>query len=55
MRVRIYVPIKCPVCFGPIGVPDSFTSHIVGFILGETCAQGRSTRLFRETLMYLGG
>ena len=30
-------------------VPDSFTSHIVGFILGETCAQ------FRETLMYLGG
>ena len=36
-------------------VPDSFTSYIVGFILGETCAQGRSTRLFRETLMYLGG
>ena len=37
-------------------VPDSFTSHIVGsVILGETCAQGRSTRLFRETLMYLSG
>ena len=36
-------------------VPDSFTSHIVGFISGETCAQGRSTRLCRETLMCLGG
>ena len=36
-------------------VPDSFTSHIVGFILGETCVQGRSTRLFRDTLMCLGG
>ena len=36
-------------------VPDLFTSHIVDFILGETCSQGRSTRLFRETLMYLGG
>ena len=36
-------------------VPDSFTSHIVGFILGETCAQGRSTRLCQETLMRLGG
>ena len=49
MRGRIYVPIKCQ------NVPNSFTSHIVGFILGETCAQGRSTRLFRETLMCLGG
>ena len=36
-------------------VPDSFTSDIVGFISGETCAQGRSTCLFRETLMCLGG
>ena len=36
-------------------VPDSFTSRIVGFILGETCAQGRSTRLCRETLIRLGG
>ena len=36
-------------------VPDSFTSDIVGFISGETCAQGRSTRLCRETLMCLGG
>ena len=36
-------------------VPDSFTSRIVGFILGETCAQGRSTRLCQETLMRLGG
>ena len=36
-------------------VPDSFTSHIVVFISGETCAQGRSTRLCRETLVCLGG
>ena len=36
-------------------VPDSFTSRIVGLILEETCAQGRSTRLCRETLMRLGG
>ena len=36
-------------------VLDSFTSRIVGFILGETCAQGRSTRLCRETPMRLGG
>ena len=36
-------------------VPDSFTNRIVGFILGETCAEGRSTRLCRETLMCLGG
>ena len=36
-------------------VPDLSTNHIVGFILGETCAQGRSTRLCRETLMRLGG
>ena len=35
-------------------VPDSFTNQF-GFILGETCAQGRSTRLCRETLMRLGG
>ena len=26
-------------------VPDSFIDSIVGFILGETCAQGRSTHL----------
>ena len=32
-------------------VPDSFTNRIVGFILGETCAQGRSSRMCRETLM----
>ena len=36
-------------------VPDLFTCRIVGFILGETCAQGHSTRLCRETLMRLGG
>ena len=36
-------------------VPDSFTSRIVGFILGETSAQGRSTRPCRGTLMRLGG
>ena len=29
---------------------DSFTNRIVGFILGETCAQGRSIHLSRETL-----
>ena len=34
---------------------DSFTSRFVSFILGETFAQGRSTRLCRETLMRLGG
>ena len=27
-------------------VPDSFTNRIVGFILGETCAQDRSARQF---------
>ena len=54
MRGRIYVPIKCQICFGQ-NFLDSFTSRIVGFILGETCAQGRSTRLCRETLMRLGG
>ena len=32
-------------------VPDSFTNRIVGFILGETRAQGRSTHLCRETLV----
>ena len=32
-------------------VPDSFTNRIVGFILGETRAQGRSTHLCRETMV----
>ena len=32
-------------------VPDSFTNHIVGFILGETHAQGRSTHLCQETVV----
>ena len=32
-------------------VPDSFTNRIVGFILGETHAQGRSAHLCRETLV----
>ena len=32
-------------------VPDSFTNRIVGFILEETRAQGRSTHLCRETLV----
>ena len=33
----------------------SFTNRILGFILRETCAQGRSTRLCQETLIRLGG
>ena len=32
-------------------VPDSFTNRIVGFILGETHAQDRSTHLCREILV----
>ena len=32
-------------------VPDSFTNRIVGFILGETRAQGSSTHLCRETMV----
>ena len=32
-------------------VKDSFTNRIVGFILGETSAQGRFTHLCRETLV----
>ena len=32
-------------------VPCSFTNRIVGFILGETRAQGRSTHLCRDTLV----
>ena len=54
MRGRIYVPIKCQCALGQ-NVPNSFTSRIVGFIFGETCAQGRSTRLCRDTLMRSGG
>ena len=32
-------------------LPDSFTIRIVGFILGETRVQGRSTHLCQETLV----
>ena len=32
-------------------VPDLFTNLIVGFILGETCAQGCSTHLCREAFV----
>ena len=32
-------------------VPDLFTNRFVGFILGETRAQGRSTHLCRETMV----
>ena len=32
-------------------IPDSFKNRIVGFIIGETHAQGRSTHLCRETLV----
>ena len=32
-------------------VQDLFTNRIVGFILGETRTQGRSTHLYRETLV----
>ena len=32
-------------------IKDSFTNRIVGFILGETRAQGRFTHLCRETLV----
>ena len=35
----------------PSYVPDSFTNRIVGFILGETRAKGRSTHLCRETMV----
>ena len=34
MRGRIYVPIKCQ------NVPDSFTSHIVGFIFRRNMRSG---------------
>ena len=54
MRGRINVPIKCKFSLGQ-NVPDSYTNRIFGFILGETCAHGRSTRLCRKTLMRLGG
>ena len=36
-------------------VPNSFTNRIACFIFGETCAQGRSTRLclaFNQTLFF---
>ena len=55
MRGRINVSIKCKFSLGQ-NVPDSsYTNRIFGFILGETCAHGRSTRLCRKTLMRLGG
>ena len=46
MRDRIYVPLKAKLALGQ-NVLDSFTNHIVGFILGEIRGQGRSTHLCR--------